>query len=96
MTLSQTQLRVLGALLEKEIVTPENYPLSLNALVNACNQKSSRDPVLELSEDEVRRHCAANLTGYKRPKVIEFRSDLPKSPVGKVLRRELREPARVT
>jgi len=54
MTLSQTQLRVLGALLEKEIVTPENYPLSLNALVNACNQKTSRDPVLELSEDEVR------------------------------------------
>jgi uncharacterized protein YceH (UPF0502 family) len=54
MTLSQTQLRVLGALVEKEIVTPENYPLSLNALVNACNQKSSRDPVLELTEDEVR------------------------------------------
>ena len=54
MTLNQTQLRVLGALVEKEIVTPENYPLSLNALVNACNQKSSRDPVLELTEDEVR------------------------------------------
>ncbi len=54
MTLNPTQLRVLGALVEKEIVTPENYPLSLNALVNACNQKSSRDPVLELTEDEVR------------------------------------------
>ena len=48
------QIRVLGSLIEKEITTPENYPLSLNALVNACNQKSSRDPVLELTEDDVR------------------------------------------
>jgi uncharacterized protein YceH (UPF0502 family) len=55
MQLDPIQLRVLGALIEKEITTPENYPLSLNALVNACNQRSSRDPVLELSEDEVRR-----------------------------------------
>ena len=54
MTLDPIQIRVLGALIEKEIVTPENYPLSLNALVNACNQRSSRDPVMELSEEEVR------------------------------------------
>jgi uncharacterized protein YceH (UPF0502 family) len=54
MVLDPIQTRVLGSLIEKEIVTPESYPLSLNALVNACNQKSSRDPVLELSEDEVR------------------------------------------
>ena len=54
MTLDPIQLRVLGALIEKEIATPENYPLSLNALINACNQKSSRDPVLELAEEEVR------------------------------------------
>jgi len=54
MTLTPVETRVLGSLIEKEIVTPENYPLSLNALVNACNQKSSRDPVLELTEDEVR------------------------------------------
>ncbi len=54
MTLDPIQLRVLGSLIEKEIATPENYPLSLNALVNACNQRSSRDPVLDLSEDEVR------------------------------------------
>jgi uncharacterized protein len=53
MTLDAVQARVLGALIEKEIVTPENYPLSLNALVNACNQKSSRDPVMELSEEQV-------------------------------------------
>jgi hypothetical protein len=54
MTLDPIQIRVLGALIEKEIVTPENYPLSLNALVNACNQRSSRDPVMELTEEEVR------------------------------------------
>ena len=54
MPLSPVQLRVLGALIEKEITTPENYPLSLNALVNACNQRSSRDPVLELDEEQVR------------------------------------------
>jgi long-chain acyl-CoA synthetase len=48
-----------------------------------------KDPAL--TEDQVRGYCEANLTGYKRPKVVEFRNDLPKSPVGKVLRRELRE-----
>jgi uncharacterized protein YceH (UPF0502 family) len=54
MTLDPVQIRVLGSLIEKEIATPENYPLSLNALVNACNQRSSRDPVLNLTEEEVR------------------------------------------
>jgi uncharacterized protein YceH (UPF0502 family) len=54
MNLDAVQIRVLGALIEKEITTPENYPLSLNALIAACNQRSSRDPVLDLSEDEVR------------------------------------------
>jgi uncharacterized protein len=54
MHLDSTQLRVLGSLIEKEITTPENYPLSLNALLNACNQRSSRDPVLDLTEEEVR------------------------------------------
>ncbi len=48
------EARVLGALIEKEINTPEYYPLSLNAAVNACNQKSSREPVMELSEADVR------------------------------------------
>ena len=52
--LNVVEARVLGALIEKEINTPEYYPLSLNALVNACNQKSSREPVMELSEAEVR------------------------------------------
>jgi uncharacterized protein YceH (UPF0502 family) len=54
MTLDPIQLRVLGALIEKEITTPENYPLSLNALIAASNQRSSRDPVLDLTEDDVR------------------------------------------
>jgi len=45
---------VLGALVEKDITTPEYYPLSLNALVNACNQKSNREPVMNLDESEVR------------------------------------------
>ena len=48
------EARVVGALMEKEMTTPEYYPLSLNALVNACNQKSSREPVMELSEADVR------------------------------------------
>src|SRR6266404_8779925 len=53
-SLSEVEARVLGALVEKEITTPEYYPLSLNALVNACNQKSNRDPVMALDEDAVR------------------------------------------
>ena len=51
--LDAPEARVLGALLEKEIATPEYYPLSLNALVNACNQKSNRDPVVSYDEDTV-------------------------------------------
>jgi len=52
--LTDTEVRVLGALIEKDITTPEYYPLSLNALVNACNQKSNRDPVMQLDENAVR------------------------------------------
>ena len=52
--LSAPAARVLGSLLEKETTTPEYYPLSLLALTNACNQRSSRHPVMELSEGEVR------------------------------------------
>jgi uncharacterized protein len=51
--LSATEARVLGCLMEKEITTPDQYPLSLNALTNACNQKTNRDPVLELVEAAV-------------------------------------------
>ena len=52
--LDAAQARVLGALLEQEITTPDYYPLSLNALMNACNQRSNREPVMNLHEDEVR------------------------------------------
>ncbi|MGH9709734.1 MAG: DUF480 domain-containing protein, partial [Candidatus Acidiferrales bacterium] len=51
--LSDIETRVLGSLIEKEITTPDYYPLSLNALVNACNQKSNRDPVMNLNDDAV-------------------------------------------
>ena len=54
MNLTAVEARVLGALVEKDITTPDYYPLSLNALVNACNQKNNRDPVMTLDEDAVR------------------------------------------
>jgi uncharacterized protein len=53
--LDADEVRVLGSLLEKEVTTPEYYPLSLNALLNACNQKSNRDPVVHFDEETVER-----------------------------------------
>src|SRR5215469_2610306 len=53
--LSEAEARVLGSLIEKEITTPDYYPLSLNALVNACNQKNNREPVMNLDEEAVRK-----------------------------------------
>jgi uncharacterized protein len=52
--LSAAEARVLGCLMEKEATTPEYYPLSLNALINACNQRSNREPVMNLDEDDAR------------------------------------------
>lgn len=57
--LDPAQTRVLGCLLEKEIATPDYYPLSLNALVNACNQRSNRDPVVNYGEGAVEEALAA-------------------------------------
>lgn len=57
-----TEARVIGCLIEKSIVTPDQYPLTLNALVNACNQKSSRDPVMSLQPGEVQ-HALRVLEG---------------------------------
>lgn len=54
MNLTPIEARVLGSLVEKDITTPDYYPLSLNALVNACNQKNNREPVMTLDEDSVR------------------------------------------
>ena len=52
--LTAAQARVLGSLIEKEVTTPDYYPLSLNAIINACNQRSNREPVTALDEDDVR------------------------------------------
>src|SRR5213075_1514028 len=54
LNLTDIEVRVLGSLIEKDITTPDYYPLSLNALVNACNQKNNRDPLMTLDEDSVR------------------------------------------
>ena len=54
-TLDETEIRVLGSLMEKQLATPEYYPLTLNALVAACNQKSNREPVMELAESDIQR-----------------------------------------
>ena len=66
--LNEIEVRVLGALLEKEITTPDYYPLSLNALINACNQKSNREPVMNLDEGAVREALdSLNGTGLAGP-----------------------------
>ncbi len=52
--LTAAEARLLGALVEKEVTTPDYYPLSLNALMNACNQRSNREPVMDLDEDDTR------------------------------------------
>jgi hypothetical protein len=52
--LNAAEARVLGSLIEKEVTTPDYYPLSMNALMNACNQRSNREPVMDLDEDDVR------------------------------------------
>jgi uncharacterized protein YceH (UPF0502 family) len=70
--LSTLEARVIGSLIEKQITTPDQYPLSLNALLNACNQKSNRDPVLELDERAVqqtvddlgRKHLVVERSGF--------------------------------
>jgi uncharacterized protein len=58
------EARVIGCLIEKEITTPDQYPLSLNALTNACNQKTNRDPVLDLSEAEVQQAVDSLMKKY--------------------------------
>jgi uncharacterized protein YceH (UPF0502 family) len=76
--LSVLEARVIGCLMEKQIATPDQYPLSLNALVNACNQRSNRDPVLNLEEREVQ----AVVDGLMRKQLVleksGFGSRVPK------------------
>jgi uncharacterized protein len=70
--LSPLEARVIGCLIEKQITTPDQYPLSLNALVNACNQKSNRDPVMEVDEATIqgtvdqlaRKHFVIEKSGF--------------------------------
>ena len=59
MILTATEARVLGSLVEKDITTPDYYPMSLNALIDACNQKNNREPVTSLDEDAVRQALSA-------------------------------------
>jgi uncharacterized protein len=61
---SPHEARVIGCLIEKEITTPDQYPLSLNALTNACNQKTNRDPVLDLSESDVQQSVDSLMKKY--------------------------------
>src|SRR3569833_2715030 len=68
--LTAIEARVIGCLIEKQVTTPDQYPLSLNALVNACNQKSNRDPVLELDERTVQQ----TLDGLGRKHLVVERS----------------------
>jgi uncharacterized protein YceH (UPF0502 family) len=62
--LTPNEARIIGCLIEKEVTTPDQYPLSLNALTNACNQKTSREPVLELSEAEVQQSVDSLMKKY--------------------------------
>jgi len=68
--LTPMEARVIGCLIEKQITTPDQYPLSLNALVNACNQKSNRDPMMDVDEPTVQR----TLDGLSKKHMIQERS----------------------
>ena len=76
--LDPLQARVIGALIEKQITTPDQYPLSLNALVNACNQKSNRDPVMSVDEGAVQRTLDALAKRHLVTERSGFGSRVPK------------------
>ena len=82
--LSPIECRVLGCLIEKSITTPENYPLTLNSLTNACNQKSNRFPVMDLDEseildalDELRNQQLCFRVDVSGSRVAKFRYNIP-------------------
>ena len=68
--LTDIEARVIGCLIEKSVVTPDQYPLTLNALTNACNQKSSRDPVMNLTQGEVQ-HTIRDLSAKHLVRIDE-------------------------
>lgn len=76
--LTDKELRVLGALLEKQITTPDHYPLTLKALTSACNQKSNREPVMSMTEGEVRETVALLEHQYLISKRTEYGSRVTK------------------
>lgn len=78
--LNEIEIRILGSLIEKALSTPEYYPLSLNALTNACNQKSNRDPVVNYDENTVSEVCDE----------LEKKGMIRKSGVGRVIKYEER------
>lgn len=84
-TLTRVEARILGCLIEKELATPEYYPLTLNALVNACNQKSNRNPVMaltardaELALDNLRRIGLAGMFSGADARVPKFKQTIDK------------------
>ena len=102
MILTEIETRVLGSLIEKDITTPDYYPLSLNALVNACNQKNNRDPVMTLDEESSPRgsgHSAGKTPGRPRQRRRQPRHQIRAPPAGSFQlrpprnRRRLRAPA---
>src|ERR1043166_5244883 len=77
--LNDADVRVLGSLIEKELTTPENYPLSLNALTNACNQSSNRDPVVQYDDatvkaavDRLRKHSLVRSIQRSDARVMKY------------------------
>ena len=85
-TLDATEVRVAGALAEKALSTPDSYPLSLNALVAACNQKTARDPVVDLSErdvsaalDRLGRRGLVGTTSGAGHRVVKYRHNLDRA-----------------
>ena len=73
--LTAHEARIIGCLLEKQVTTPEQYPLSVNAVVTACNQKTNREPVMSLAESDVqdlldelvKRHYLRTVSGFWQP-----------------------------
>ena len=85
-SLDTAAVRVLGSLIEKEITTPDNYPLTLNALVAACNQASNRDPVLALDEttvartiEDLRRRSLVRAVQKSESRTLRYRHLVPES-----------------
>lgn len=76
--LTAIEIRILGALLEKQVTTPDQYPLTLKSLVSACNQKSNRDPVMQLNESDVQKAVALMEQNYLVSMRTEYGSRVTK------------------